>query len=91
MIECGNINCVLCISGVCACRRLSLQIEPPRGAEIGSTDAMSTVDGSRTVVYGSQLYIRAESAPCVKAHSFCSAGGSGMRPIHWKTKTTTAE
>jgi len=74
----------------CACCRLSLQIEPPKGAEGGTGDGASTGDTGRTLI-SAQLYIRAESAPCVKAHSFCGAASGSLRPLHRKTKTATAE
>ena len=73
------------------CCRLSLQIEPPKGAESGTTDGMSCVDGGRSASGGSQLHTRAESAPCVKAHSFCCAASGNVRPLQRKTKTTATE
>jgi len=80
-----------CGCGKCARFRLSLQIEPPKGAEGGTSEGGTAVDGGR-VFGGTQLYIRAESAPCVKAHSFCGGGGGGnLRQLHRKTKASTAE
>jgi len=85
-----TVNWVLCDNGNCACCRLSLQIEPPKGAEGGTAEGGAiTIDGGRTMS-GTQLCIRAESAPCVKAHSFCG-GSSSLRPLHRKTKTATIE
>jgi len=84
-----KVSCILCWSGNCARCRLSLQIEPPKGAEGGTTEGASTADHGRTFS-GTQLHIRAESAPCVKAHSFC-AGSSSLRPLHRKTKTGATE
>jgi len=65
---------------------LSLQIEPLKGS-----DAATSEGAVGSVEVGTQLYIRAESAPCVKANSFCGAAGSGLRPLHRRTKAATAE
>jgi len=84
----GRFATVACRNGKFACCRLSLQIEPPKGAECATGEC--SVESGR-LLSGTQLYIRAESAPCMKAHSFCGSAGSGLRPLHRKSKAATAE